>query len=151
MQKLPMSFDWKAAKSGMAGIRPASPMMAAMPSVATLNNGDAKNSGELVLSLMQHIQLQVKTTTDLQGYASCGNNPYAYVMSKFVNPMLMPYLMQHKIDANGILYIAQNLKNDPDNAKFGMQNGVMQQAIQYDDHVEISPAVILKAIVDRCM
>lgn len=147
MNRLPMSFDWRAAKqNGNA------PMFAQNNIFRPTNyESDVKGSSELTQSLMMHIQNQVKTTTDIDGYAACGKNPYIYVVNKFVNPMLLNYLMMHKIDSASIMYIATSLKQDPDNAKFANASGLYEQAKEYGDHIEISPQVILKAIVDKCM
>lgn len=155
MNKLPMSFDWKTAKQqgGRPGLTPAPHQnIFQMPNINALNyDSDVKNSAELVQSLISHIELQVKTTQDKAGYEQCGKNPYVFVVNKFVMPMLMNYLIQHKIDANGVMYIASTLKQDPDNAKFVNTQGFYEQAKEYDDHIEICPQVILKAIVDKCM
>ncbi len=152
MNQLPMSFDWKAAKQrgGTPGFQQTSILQ--MPNIGMLNyDSDVKNSAELVQSILMHIENQVKRTTDIDGYAQCGRNPYAYVVSKFVMPMLFPMLVNHKIDANGIMYIATTLKQDKSAASFINTNGLLEQAREYDDHIEISPQVILKAIVDKCM
>ena len=152
MNQLPMSFDWKAAKQkgGVPGFQQTSILQ--MPNIGMLNyNSDVKNSAELVQSILMHIENQVKRTTDIDGYVQCGRNPYAYVVSKFVIPMLLPMLINHKIDANGIMYIATTLKQDQSAASFINANGLLEQAREYDDHIEISPQVILKAIVDKCM
>lgn len=158
MNKLPMSFDWKKAKeNGQTPISPfaQTPIAAQgmqMNNINSLNyNSDVHNSAELVQSIIMHINNQVKTTTDLDGYAQCGKNPYAYVATKFVNNILMPYLVQHRIDSNGIMYIATSLKQDPDSNKFINADGLLNQAIEYEDHVEIAPQVILKVIIDKCM
>ena len=147
-----MSFDWKAAKQkgGTPGFQQTSILQ--MPNIGMLNyDSDVKNSAELVQSILMHIENQVKRTTDIDGYVQCGRNPYAYVVGKFVMSMLFPMLVNHKIDANGIMYIATTLKQDQSAASFINANGLLEQAREYDDHIEISPQVILKAIVDKCM
>lgn len=152
MNQLPMSFDWKAAKQrgGIPGLQQTSILQ--MPNIGMLNyDSDVKNSAELVQSILMHIENQVKRTTDIDGYVQYGRNPYAYVVGKFVMPMLFPMLVNHKIDANGIMYIATTLKQDQSAASFINANGLLEQAREYDDHIEISPQVILKAIVDKCM
>ena len=147
-----MSFDWKAAKQkgGAPGFQQTSILQ--MPNIGMLNyDSDVKNSAELVQSILMHNENQVKRTAEIDGYVQCGRNPYAYVVCKFVMPMLFPMLVNHKIDANGIMYIATTLKQDQSAASFINANGLLEQAREYDDHIEISPQVILKAIVDKCM
>lgn len=153
MMKMPMSFDWKTAKEkttapGLGGSIFGSTFESQTPQgIGALNyGGEVQHSAELVQSLLNHIENQVKRTTDTAGYAACGKNAYNYVVNKFVVPMLIPYYAGQKLDSNGILYIVTQLKQDKDNAKF-----VDTQALEYDDHIEISPLVIMKAIVDKCM
>lgn len=153
MMKMPMSFDWKTAKEQTttpmhggsifgSAFKPQPPQ-----NINALNyGGEVQHSAELVQSILFHIENQVKRTTDVAGYAAYGKNAYNYVVNKFVIPMLVPYYAGQRIDSNGILYIVSQLKQDKDNAKF-----VDTQALEYEDHIEISPLVIMKAIVDKCM
>lgn len=134
-----MSFDWKKAKEGCHVNHYAS----SIPQRHIDN--------EMMTSLMMHIENQVKHVTDIDAYHRCGNNPYAYVCTTFVDRILMPYLAQHRIDADVIMTLATRLRNDPDNAKFGMNEGLGTQAIEQDGCISISPLIIMKAIVDRCM
>lgn len=147
MNKLPMSFDWKAAKEHTQGYA-RNPLMNYYHQQQT--PGYTQN-GEFMQSLMMHIQNQVKVVRDIDGWNASGRNAYAYVTNKFVMPMLMNYLAAHKIDADGILSICQQLKQDPDNSKFVINNGLQEQAKEYSDHIEIAPNVIMKAIVDKCL
>lgn len=157
---MPMSFDWKTAKEktttpGLNGSifgstfesRTPQGINALTQGIGALNyGGEVQHSAELVQSILNHIENQVKRTTDVAGYAACGKNAYNYVVNKFVVPMLIPYYAGQKLDSNGILYIVTQLKQDKDNTKFADT-----QALEYDDHIEISPLVIMKAIVDKCM
>lgn len=138
INKLPMSFDWRAAKQTGGNSMFATQTQQYIPS-------------ELVQSILMHIQNQVKTTTDVNGYKSCGSNPYAYVINSFTNPVMMSYIMQHKLDGNDIMYIANKLKQDQDNVKYITEDGFTQQAKEFQDHIEISPQIILKTILDKCM
>ena len=42
-------------------------------------------------------------------------------------------------------------ENDKDNEKFLNTDGLLEQAKEYVDHIEICPKLIVKAIVDKCM
>ena len=139
-----MSFDWR--KSKQQG-----PQAGFVPSANILDNSDVKGSQELIQSLLAHIELQVKRTEDITGYEACGKNPYTYVVNSFINKMLLPYYAMHKLDANGIMYIATTLQNDKDNSNFMNSDGLLEQAREYSDHIEICPKLIMKAIVDKCM
>jgi hypothetical protein len=153
MMKMPMSFDWKTAKEkttapGLGESIFGFTFESQTPQgIGVLNyGGEVQHSAELVQSLLNHIENQVKRTTDIAGYAACGKNAYNYVINKFVIPMLIPYYAGQKLDSNGILYIVTQLKQDRDNTKFADT-----QVLEYDDHIEISPLVIMKAIIDKCM
>lgn len=153
MMKMPMSFDWKTAKEKTTAPHTGRSIFGATfesqipQNIGALNyGGEVQHSAELVQSILFHIENQVKRTTDVAGYAACGKNAYNYVVNKFVIPMLVPYYAGQRIDSNGILYIVSQLKQDKDNAKFADT-----QALEYEDHIEISPLVIMKAIVDKCM
>lgn len=153
MNKLPMSFDWKTAKENTHNIGFRNPLSHFTTPIQRtsdhyINHG---NNGEFIQSLMMHIQNQVKVTHDINGWNASGRNAYAFVVNKFVIPMLMNYLATHKLDTDGIISICQQLKQDPDNAKFTNNNGLQEQAKEYPDHVEIAPNIIMKAIVDRCL
>lgn len=140
INKLPMSFDWRTAKQHNTST--------GMYNQPVTNKG---NVSELVQSILMHIQNRVKRTTDVNGYKANGSNPYNYVVNTFTNPVMMAYIMQHKLDGSDIMYIATQLKQDPDNQKFITENGFMREANEHEDYIEISPQVILKTIVDKCL
>ena len=142
IQKLPMSFDWRKAKQNGQQIGFGN---------TNINMINKYNSPELLQSLIGHIDLQVKTTTDIEGYNACGKNPYIYVVNNFINKMLIKYYNMHSIDSDGIMYIVNYLQNDKDNKKFLNKDGLLEQAKEYVDHIEICPKLIVKAIVDKCM
>lgn len=138
MKSLPLSFDWRTAMQHNSKKSMTSPFDA----ITSLNEGDAKGSGNLVQQIMQHINDHVKKT-DKATYAKyC--NPEAFVLNEFVNPVLMPNIFNHRIDADGLIYLSQQLKNDHD----AYEGGILENA---DGTVYISSGIILKQIVSHCL
>lgn len=138
MKSLPLSFDWRSAMQNPNKKSMASPF----DPISSLNEGDAKGSGTLVQQIIQHIENNVKKT-DKATYAKYGN-PEAFVLNEFVNPILMPNIFNHRIDADGLIYISQKLKNDG-NVYVG---GILENS---DGTVYISSEIILKQIVSHCL
>lgn len=133
-----MSFDWRAAMNNQQNTK----MTSHNNIIASLNEGDAKGSGTLVQQILQYINDNVKKTN--KEVYSKYNNPEAFVINEFLNPVLAPNIFNHRIDADGLIYIARQLKND--NAIY--EGGVIENP---DGTVYISSEIILKQIVSRCL
>lgn len=136
MKTLPMNFDWHKAKCAVPA------------SILPQRSVQQKRYGELVESILSHIQLQVLTSSDVQKFHQCGDNAYRFVMETFIKPMMIPYINMHKLDGDDIIYIANSIKQSP----VLMQEGLQVDAyVGEDGKVHIQPNIIVKAIVDSCM
>ena len=146
MPKLPMNFDWRAAKNAAPSIN-TNPYQQVMQQRQALTG--VQGQGELIESLLSHVQLQVLQSSNIEAFHQCGDNAYKFVVETFIKPMLLPYINMHKIDGNGILYIAKNIQNEPAILNEG---GLQVEAfVGNDGKLHVHPQVIVKAISDMCL
>ena len=141
-----MNFDWRAAKNAgpSATINPYQQVVQQRQALSGV-----QGQGELVESLLSHVQLQVLTSSNKEAFEQCGKDPYKFVVETFIKPMLLPYINMHKLDGNGILYIAHNIQNEQALVNEG---GLQVEAfIDNDGKVHVHPQVFVKAIMDMCM
>ena len=145
-----MNFDWRAARAGQA--QQVNPYLQQMQVRQSLN--EVQGQSELVESLISHAELQVLRTSDIQKWEACRKDPYRFVVESFIKPMLMPYINMHKIDGNGIIYIAKNIQNyDQSSTPLmeSMSNGLRTNAIENGGYVYIDKSILVKAISDYCL
>lgn len=146
MNKLPMNFDWRGAKAGTQPMN-TNPYQQVIQQRQALSG--VQGQGELVESLLSHAQLQVLQSSNIEAFHQCGDNAYKFVVETFIKPVLMPYVNMHKIDGNGILYIAKNIQNEPAPLNEG---GLQVEAfVGNDGKLHIHPQVVVKAISDMCL
>lgn len=150
-----MGFDWRAAKANTTNpLQQVNPYAQRQQMFSQLNNQGVQGQGELVESLLSHAQLQVLKSQNVQAYEACGNDAYKFVVETFIKPMMLPYINMHKLDGNGILYIATNIQNtdqsDTPLNECGGQ-GFSAQAVLQNGVVYINKQVLVKAISDMCL
>lgn len=137
-----MNFDWRAARNAAPSSIPSQYQRHQILS-------GVQGQGELVESLLSHVQLQVLTSSNVEAFHNCGDNAYKFVVETFIKPMLLPYVNMHKVDGNGILYIATNVQRQPGIVNEG---GLQVEAfVGEDGKVHIHPQVVVKAISDMCL
>ena len=147
-----MNFDWRAAKASGQQFNQVNQYQQMMQARQSLQG--VQGQGELIESLLSHAQLQVLKFADTEQWEKYGKNPYTYVVETFIKPMLLPYINMHKIDGNGILYIATNIQNTdqsdtPLNESAGQ--GFAAQAVESGGYVYINKQIVVKAISDFCL
>ena len=156
MSTLPMGFDWRKAKAGVAAnpFQQVNPYLQRQQAFSALNSQGVQGQGELVESLLSHAQLQVLKSSNIQAWEACGKDAYKFVVESFIKPMLMPYINMHKLDGNGILYIATNIQNtDQSNTPLNESGGqgFSTQAVESGGYVYINKQILVKAISDFCL
>ena len=147
MPKLPMNFDWKAAKA-------TAPVSILNP-YQRIQQPQYKSS-ELCESLISHAELQVCKSSDVNRFKLCGNNAYKFVVDTFINEMINPYINTHKLDGDDIIHIAHAIQRACDDGT--IEKPINESGIQVDakisedgQYVIIHPSIIVKAIIDKCM
>ena len=150
-----MGFDWRAAKANTTNpLQQVNPYIQRQQMFSQLNNQGVQGQGELVESLLSHAQLQVLKSQNVKAYEACGNDAYKFVVETFIKPMMLPYINMHKLDGNGILYIATNIQNTdqsdtPLNESGGQ--GFSTQAVESGGYIYINKQILVKAISDFCL
>lgn len=153
MSKLPMNFDWRSAKAS-ATPQQVNPYQYRQQVFSSLNGQGVQGQSELVESLLSHAQLQVLKSSNTQLWESCGKDAYKFVIESFIKPMMMPYVNMHRLDGNGILYIASNIQNMDQSDTPLMEasgQGLSANAVESGGYIYINKQVLVKAISDYCL